>query len=313
MATHWAHNVLTTCLRLREGERFLALTDPPLRAAGGVLCQVAARLGAGLTARRVIDLGDRGFSLVSQELLQQVSTADVIVSLFSNLDLEHEIAILRAAVSAFRSAGRGRWAFGAFIDEDVLACELTADYREVARVAQSLGARLQEANEVYIETEAGTDLRLRLGGRPVHRDTGILTEPGSLGNLPAGEVFAAPLEESAEGRLVVDLSVADLVLPEPIILTFSRGRVVAVEGGEPARVLERRLQLDPWAAVIGEFGLGANPHARIRGRATIDEKVLGTAHIALGGNVQFGGKNPAASHHDCVFAAPRILLDGKPL
>ncbi len=313
MAAHWTRNVLTTCMRLRPGERVLTVVDPPLRAAGEALGAAARELGAGHVASHILVLDQRPLTVVSQALLSEVTAADVIVSLLSHLDLEREIAPLRAAVSAFRSVAKGRWAFGAFIDEDVLNCELAADYREVARLAQGLAARLEGANEVRITSDSGSDLRFHIAGRPVHQDCGILTEPGSFGNLPAGEVFVAPVEESAEGRLVVDLSIADLVLEEPVALTFQAGRVTRIEGGAAARVLERRLALDPWAPVVGEFGLGANPRARIRGRVTTDEKVLGTAHIALGANTQFGGKNPASSHYDCVIGAPRIWLDGRPL
>lgn len=313
MAARWANNVLTTCMRLRPGERMLGLVDPPLQAAGEELCAAALKLGADQAECHLLNLTAHPLTVVSRELLHLVSSADVIVSLLSTLDLQREVAPLRAAVAAFRSAERGRWGFGAFIDEDVLHAELTADYREVARVARGLAAKLEGATEVHMTSAAGTDLRLTIAGRPVHMDTGILTEPGSFGNLPAGEVFVAPLEQSAEGQLVVDLSIADLVLAEPVVLTFRSGRVVAVQGGSAAQELERRLLADPWAAVVGEFGLGANPRGRIRGRVTTDEKVLGTAHVALGANTQFGGSNPAASHYDCVIGAPYIRLDGRPL
>lgn len=310
MATRWAENILDTCLRLRTGEHVLALVDEPLRHAGEALCTAAVRLGAGRAALCAVGPAARPLAVVPERLLREVREADVVVSLLSSLDLSTEAAALRAAVAEFRAARRGRWAFGAYIDEDVLEHELTADYREVARLVTNLAARLEGADRVHVVSGAGTDLRLRLGGRPVHLDTGMLTEPGAFGNLPAGEAFVAPLEESAEGRLVVDLSLGDLALEGPVTLTFRRGQVVAVDGGSAARELERRLGADPWAWTVGELGVGANPWARIRGRVTTDEKVFGTVHIALGANVGFGGRNPAATHYDCVIRAPVVHLDG---
>jgi len=38
----------------------------------------------------------------------------------------------------------------------------------------------------------------------------------------------------------------------------------------------------------------------------LDEKVLGTAHIALGGNRSYGGANPAGTHYDCVIKEPQL-------
>jgi hypothetical protein len=136
---------------------------------------------------------------------------------------------------------------------------------------------------------------------------------GALGNLPWGEVFVAPLEASAEGRLVVDLTVGNIRPAEPISLTFRQGRVVEVTGGPEAGELRQRLGTDPWSWTVGEFGIGANPRARICGKVTVDEKVWGTVHVALGSNLSFGGCNPAATHYDCVVSAPQLWLDGAQL
>lgn len=312
MAPRWTENLLHTCLCLHPGEQVLVIVDEPLRAAGNTICAAAIESGAAAATVHVLP-PMRTFSVVSQRLLQQVSGADLIVSLFSSLDLNHEAAALRAAVAAFRSGARGRWASGACIDGDILVRELTADYREVAQRAEWLGARLAEADEVRITSASGSDLTLRRGGRPVHVETGILSAPGSFGNLPGGEVFIAPLEESAEGRLVVDLCVGDLPLHEPLLLSFHRGRVVQMSGGAAASELKRRLGDDPWGWTVGELGIGANPYAQIRRRVTTDEKAAGTVHVALGSNQQFGGQNPADTHYDCVLSAPQVWLDGIPL
>jgi hypothetical protein len=313
MATRWARNVLQACLGLRPGERVLALVDEPLRHAGGALCVAAAELGASQAATRVLPVRMGPLLLVPESLLRQVQEADVIVSLLSTLEPGQEPAALRAAVAAFRSAARGRWAFGAFVDDDVLEHELSADLQAVAARTERLAARLAGVEQVRLTTAAGTDLTLRIGGRPIHRETGVLTEPGALGNLPAGEVFVAPLESSAEGRLVVDLCLGDLHLASPVTLTFRQGRAVDVAGGPEAAELRRRLGTDPWGWTVGEFGIGTNPYARILRRVTVDEKRWGTAHVALGSNLSFGGCNPAGTHYDCVVDAPEISLDGSPL
>jgi len=313
MGAGWARNVLDTCLRLRTGDDALILVDEPLRDAGEALCAAARELNAWDASLRVLEVQGRPLTLISESLLKQVSRADVIVSLLGEIDLEQESAPLRAAVAAFRAAGRGRWAFGAFIDADVLQHELNADYQEVARVAEGLAQKLQGVEQVRLTSPTGTDLTFHIGARPIHTETGILTSPGDFGNLPAGEVYVAPHEGSAQGTLVVDLSLGDLTLTKPVTLSFRGGRVVDIAGGAAARELEHRLESDPWSRTVGEFGLGANPWARICRRVTIDEKVLGTAHIGLGANRQFGGSNPAVTHYDCVIRGPSITVDGRPM
>jgi hypothetical protein len=313
MAARWAVNLLQSCLGLRPGERVLALVDEPLRHAGEAICQAAGGLGAGAAQSRLLPRQTGPLLLVPDSLLRQVQQADVIISLLSDLDPGREPAALRAAVAAFRSGGRGRWGFGVYIDDGVLEHELTADPADVAVRTAWLAERLTGVDQVRLTTPAGTDLTLRIGGRPILQETGLLTEPGALGNLPWGEVFVAPLEASAEGRLVVDLTVGNIRPAEPISLTFRQGRVVEVTGGPEAGELRQRLGTDPWSWTVGEFGIGANPRARICGKVTVDEKVWGTVHVALGSNLSFGGCNPAATHYDCVVSAPQLWLDGAQL
>jgi leucyl aminopeptidase (aminopeptidase T) len=64
--------------------------------------------------------------------------------------------------------------------------------------------------------------------------------------------------------------------------------------------------------VIAELGIGTNDCARLMGNPMTDEKVLGTAHIAVGDNVHIplGGKNEADIHIDGIFGDPTIVIDG---
>lgn len=318
MNPRWAVNQLQQGMGLRPGERVLVIVDEPLRAAGEALCATARALGAGRADLRVVPgaAGAPTLAVVPSAFLRQVSEANVVLSLLSGLDLQRESPMVRAGLAAFRAAGRGRWAAGACIDQTVLAEDLAVDCLAIAECTAATAARLAVARQVRLVTAAGTDLTFTVAGRPVHQDTGVLRDPGAYGNLPAGEAFVAPLEESAEGRVVVDLSLGDIPLDGPVTLTFRGGRAVAVAGGEAARELERRLGAPgdrPGAWTLGEFGLGTNPGAGLRGRAPLDEKVLGTAHIALGSNTHFGGANRAETHYDCVISKPTVYVDGADL
>jgi hypothetical protein len=320
----WAVNQLRNGMGLRPGERVLAIVDEPLRAAGEALCAAARALGAGRAEVRVVPAvtgaaptaPGPALAIVPSAFMRQVSKADVIISLMSGLDLQRESPLLRAGLAAFRSAGRGRWAAGACIDLGVVEEDLAFHCLAIAEATAAMAARLARASRVRLVTEAGTDLTFSIAGRPVHQDPGVLRSPGAYGNLPAGEAFVAPLETSAEGKAVIDLSIGDIPLDEPVALTFRAGRVVAVAGGAAARELERRLgqpDTNSGAWTLGEFGVGTNPGARLRGRAPLDEKAAGTAHIALGGNTHFGGANEAETHYDCVLSQPVIYLDGEKL
>lgn len=309
MRERWVENILTASLGLQPGERLVVLNDLPLQAAGAALVDGAREMGAAEARQLMLAPTGLTFTLVKSAFLQAVREADLLVSLRSNLDLRGEDPQIRAAMSAFREVGRGRWASLAQVDHSVLHQELSADFGAIAVEAERLAAALAKGSLARVTSEAGTDLTLRYTGRPVHVETGLIRAPGAIGNLPAGEVFVAPLEESAEGRLVVDLCVGDIRLDQPVTLTFRQGRVVRVDGGRAAVELKARLGDEDWAWTIGEFGVGANPHVVPRGRVATDEKALGTAHIALGSNRSFGGQNPAETHYDCVIAGAQIEVD----
>ncbi len=196
----------------------------------------------------------------------------------------------------------------------MLEHELSADYTKVAALSSALVQRLQGTSSIHITTPLGTNLRLSVTDRRWHSDTGLFREPG-WGNIPAGEVFVAPVEESAEGILVIDKSLPGLALSEPVRIVFEHGRAVSIEGGPGAAYLEQAFtSIDgqansAWARVIGEFGIGTNPKARLLGNIMTDEKVLGTIHIALGRNDMWGGNNVAPIHLDGVVSQPTVRID----
>ena len=145
-------------------------------------------------------------------------------------------------------------------------------------------------------------------------DTGIITSPGSFSNLPAGEVYCAPLEGTAEGRLVLEWAPTRR-LKQPITLSVKRGRVTRVGGKEQyVQYLRKKLSQQRENANIAELGIGTNDMARRPDNILESEKIMGTIHIALGDNSSFGGTVSTPFHQDFVFFNPTVTLirkDGK--
>jgi 2,5-dihydroxypyridine 5,6-dioxygenase len=59
--------------------------------------------------------------------------------------------------------------------------------------------RLQEAKEIRVVSNAGSDYVLRKDGRTAMYQCGVADEPGRWDHWPSGLVTCAPLEDSAEG------------------------------------------------------------------------------------------------------------------
>ena len=184
---------------------------------------------------------------------------------------------------------------------------LTADYRIVKKITDKVFHLVKNAKKMRVLSRNGTNVEFSVEGREWHRDDGWLNKSGSLGNLPAGEVFIAPLEKSINGIIIFDFFPLS---KSKLTLEVKEGKVYKIR--ENAEVLERIfLKLGEKSRQIAEFGIGTNPKAKIIGNVLEDEKALGTCHFALGNNINFGGVNKVQFHVDGIIEKPTILTDGK--
>ena len=99
---------------------------------------------------------------------------------------------------------RARYASMPLFDEGMITGAMTADWKQVARKTIRLAGLMNGADMAYVTSPNGTSISFSMKGREVKPDTGILTEPGAFGNLPAGEAYLAPLEGTAEGILILE-------------------------------------------------------------------------------------------------------------
>lgn len=122
-------------------------------------------------------------------------------------------------------------------------------------------------------------------------------------NMPGGEIFTAPIEDSVEGKVFFDIpSAQPSLVAKDICLEFKKGKVVKAQAKEGQKVLEKALEIDRGAKYIGEFGIGTN--FGIKKSVTdilFDEKIGGTIHLALGlGFKECGSKNKSDLHWDLI-------------
>jgi leucyl aminopeptidase (aminopeptidase T) len=193
----------------------------------------------------------------------------------------------------------------------MLEGSMDVDWKALAKRTNSVARRVNTAESITVTTPYGTNISFSVTGRKALPDTGILTKPGSFGNLPAGEVYLAPLEGTANGKLVLQWG-PTRALESPITLTVKHGYVVGVEGDEPyAARLRAKLDERSENANIAELGIGTNDKARRPDNILESEKILGTIHIALGDNSSFGGTVQAPFHQDFVFFRPTVVLIDK--
>jgi leucyl aminopeptidase (aminopeptidase T) len=197
---------------------------------------------------------------------------------------------------------------------EAFAHAMSVDYELLRSSGARLAAALTAAESCRITSTDGSHVTLGVKGRRATADDGDLREPGAFGNLPAGEAYIAPLETVGDGTIVFDGALADYgLLGTPLHVRLEAGRAVEAHGEAGGWLLSTLDAGGDHGRSIAEVGIGTNPSAELRGVVAIDEKVLGTAHLAFGTSASFGGVNRAGVHIDGILRAPTIELDGRPL
>ncbi len=165
------------------------------------------------------------------------------------------------------------------------------------------GARMRAIADVFDAADVvrivgpGTDLTLSLAGRIGSVDDGHI-------NMPGGEVFYSPIEDSANG--VIEFAEFPAVHygteVEGARFVFEDGRIVDASARTNEGFLRQTLDTDEGARRLGELGIGCNPRIqRFMRNVGFDEKIDGTVHLAVGNSYSYtGGTNSSAIHWDIV-------------
>ncbi|MEM7581817.1 MAG: hypothetical protein AAF560_00430 [Acidobacteriota bacterium] len=172
---------------------------------------------------------------------------------------------------------------------------LRLDYVAIDQQVRRLKDLLDRAEAAYFrfETDAGSAmLELDLRFRTAHASSGLVTQPGTAGNLPSGEAYIVPYEGERQGTPSRSSGILPVQFGEEVVSFRVEGnRAVGVESDGPAsRQQARKLRREPAYGNIAELGLGVLSGFGIQpiGTILLDEK-LGL-HIAFGRSDHFGGQ-----------------------
>lgn len=136
-------------------------------------------------------------------------------------------------------------------------------------------------------------------------------------NLPDGEVFTAPVEDSVNGQIQYTYpAIYAGQEVDGVCLTFKNGKVVKASATKNYALLKAMIDSDKGARTLGEFGIGTNYKiTKFVKNILFDEKIGGTIHLALGSTYpETGGKNSSAIHWDMLLDLRKggeLYVDGK--
>ena len=300
-----ARIAVNNCMGVKKGERVLVITDEPLRRIGFAIWEAAKEAASEAMLLEIIPRKSNGEEPPPpvEELMKKF---DVIL-----IPTSRSMTHTKARRDACEKGARIATLPG--ILEETMKRTLSADYNKISDRSKKLATALRGSKTARVTTPAGTDITMTVDTREWEIDDGLYLKPGNFGNLPAGEVYIAPLEETGNGVIVVDGAMAGVgKVKRPLRLVIKDGYATEITGDDKAEKLKR--MIEPFgkpATNLAELGIGTNDKAIICGSVLEDEKVLGTVHMAIGDNKSMGGKVSVQSHLDGILSKPTLEIDGK--
>jgi len=299
-----ADRIVGQCLAVHKGEHVLVIADTDKKAIGEAIFDAARRLEA-TPMLTVIHPATKHSQEPPGPLARLMLDCDVVV-MATKLSMTHTVARMRATKAGARIASLPG------VTEDVMSDGgILADHNEIRRALTVMGRKLRNARNVHLVSGGGTDATFSVKGRDwIAEDTGLATHRGEVTTLPAGEIFAAPVEGTGEGRLVLNVLLKD-PLEQPASLILKEGYAQRVVGAKNA-VAEMNTG-GKEGRNFGKIGIGLNPKARLKGPIIEAQKALGVVHVVFGGSAPFGGRISCDVRVDGIMTDATVEADGRKL
>lgn len=182
-------------------------------------------------------------------------------------------------------------------------------WKRVSEKQQKIVTWLKGKENIHV-VGPETDLQLSVKGRTfINCDCHV--------NVPDGEVFTGPVEQSVEGHVCFSYpAIYQGREVSGVRLWFEKGKVVKATAEKNEEFLIKTLNTDDGARYVGEFAIGTNEGIQQFTREILfDEKIAGSFHVAMGaGYPETGSLNKSAIHWDMICDlrnGGEIWADGK--
>ncbi|MFW9794471.1 MAG: aminopeptidase [Candidatus Thorarchaeota archaeon] len=169
------------------------------------------------------------------------------------------------------------------------------DWKEESKLMYEMKEHLEKHKDIRF-TGPETDLYASTEGR-------IWIASDGKHNMPSGEVFTAPVEDTVEGKIYFDIPflIQGKVI-EGVRLTFEKGEVVDFSAEKEESTLRNIIETDEGSRRLGEMAIGTNRAIKqYTLNMLFDEKIGDTIHCALGQAYKDNnGTNESAVHVDMI-------------
>jgi aminopeptidase len=199
---------------------------------------------------------------------------------------------------------------------------VNADYKQISKKGDALKKLLQGAKNVRVTSPNGTDVTFSVGDRPIFVDDGIVTKEEAksklafnrFATLPGGSIFLAPLETSANGKVVVPKHQCRFAPLTDVSLDFKNGKMQNFKAGQGADCFKETME--PYQGpkdMFGGFSIGLNPAKKVmeEGADYRPDSAAGMVTISIGDNRLAGGQNDTPGGYNFPITKATVAIDGK--
>jgi leucyl aminopeptidase (aminopeptidase T) len=312
-----ARNAINNCLKVQEGEILTVVTDLETIEIGAALFGAARIAGAITTAYVIEDYTERPIREMPQPILDAIAASNV--ALYAVQSKDGELPARKQFVSVIERH-QVRYAHMVTINPEIMLQGMRANYNVVDAIGQRIQEMVADCQMINTRTAAGTDIQASFDPDIKWIKTCGMITPQIWSNLPAGEVFTAPL--SVNGIYVVDGTIGDYfsakygnLSENPLLLEIENNRLRSVKCDN------RYLQNEFWRYAhlsensnrVGEFAIGANIGVNKMIYNLLQDEKLPGMHIALGDpyGSQTGADWSAPTHVDAIAKDCNIWIDGR--
>ncbi|MFB9276307.1 aminopeptidase [Cohnella cellulosilytica] len=303
-------HIIEHCGDLKSDEWVCVLYDNSTFGVASVFLQYLEGIHANFSSYELIRTDTHGIE-PPDEVAEAMKSSDLILCL-TQYSLAHTQARLEATNGKSRFLSMPEYSVSLLNDPAV-----ATDFRSRLQAVEAMTQALTNGKELYIETAAGTRMKMDISNRGGNCCPGFVNQLYRLGSPPDIEANIAPNEASTEGMLVIDGSIThELIgkLTDTVELRISKGKIDSIYSAneEICQALDKiftRVKSDK-AYYLGEVGIGLNKDAVLCGNMLIDEGSYGSLHFGFGSNYTIGGSNKVSFHLDFVLTKANMYIDG---